>query len=542
MRLLLLTLYSMNGDIHRRVPEAKGGYAMLQASVIENYVDRIYDYALRKTYTREEADELSQEILFTLVRELPRLRDERRFEPWLWSVAGNVAKCFRRSMGKQRAMYFYDVPEEIVYDETAAGEAARNEELYASLRGKIAMLSSVYRNIIILHYYEGLSTKQISERLSIPEGTVTWRLSEARRKLKKECTHMEESALRPIQMRIDIYGSGNYNGREHPFPSEYIKDALSQNILYHCYKEPKGIEELAKLCGVPAYYIEDCIQNLTARDAVTEPVRQKYQTAFLIWTDEYGNYQREHAQDILMPIMERIITALKKIAEDARHIDFYKAGKSEDELFYLYSVLAFSGMEKAHYHRPYPPVSKKYDGNPWEYIGYMETNNDLRRGVSIQSCHSNDLRYSHWVFCFGGLQFGEMMPDKEIQVCDDILNTGKTTDEYWAGEAIRNGYLKRLEDGSFTVMMPAFTKEQKKSLDQIAETHLGPLMDEYCRIVDEYIKGYRKLFPKHLTETSARMCKNSFMNLFVEIIAYAQGRGEIPLPQKDSVCDVLLQN
>ena len=389
----------MNGDIHRPVPEVKGGYAMLQASVIETYVDRIYDYALRKTYTREKADELSQEILFTLVRELPKLRDERRFEPWLWSVAGNVAKSFRRSMGKQRAMYFYDVPEEIVYDEAAAEEAARNEELYASLREKIAMLSSVYRNIIILYYYEGLSTKQISERLSIPEGTVTWRLSEARRKLKKESTHMEESALRPIQMRIDIYGSGNYNGREHPFPSEYIKDALSQNILYHCYKEPRGIEELAKLCGVPAYYIEDCIENLTARDAVTEPVRKKYQTAFLIWTDEY-----------------------------------------------------------------------------------------------------------------------------------------------WAGEAIRNGYLKRLEDGSLTVMTPAFTKEQKKSLDQSAEKHLGPLMDEYCRIVDEYIEGYRKLFPKHLAETSARMCKTSFLNLFVEIITYAQEHGEIPLPQKDSVCDVLLQN
>lgn len=515
---------------------------MLQASVIEAYVDRIYDYALRKTYTREEADELSQEILFTLVRELPRLRDESRFEPWLWGVAVNVARSFRRSMGKQRAMYFYDVPEEIVYDETAAEEAARNEELYASLREKIAMLSSVYRNMIILHYYEGLSTKQISEKLTIPEGTVTWRLSEARRKLKKECTHMEESALKPIQMRIDIYGSGNYNGRERPFPSEYIKDALSQNILYHCYKEPRGIEELAKLCGVPAYYIEDCLENLTARDAVTKPVKQKYQTAFLIWTDEYGEYQREHAQDFLMPIMERMIAALKAIAEEARHIDFYKAGKSEDELFYLYSVLAFSCMEKAHYHRPYPPVSKKYDGNSWEYIGYMETRSDLRRGVGIQTCPGGDVRYSHWVFCFDGFQWREMMSNEEIQVCDDILNAGKTTDEYRAGETIRKGYLKHLEDGSIAVMTPAFTQEQKKHLDQIAEKHMGPLMDEYCRIVDEFVDGYRRLFPKHLSDTATRMCKTSFLNMFVEITAYAQEHGEIPLPPKDSICDMLLRH
>lgn len=516
---------------------------MLHASVIEAYVDRVYEYASRKTYTREEADELSQEILFTLVRELPRLRDESRFEPWLWGVARNVARNFNRHVGKQRAMCFYDVPEEIVYDETDAKEAAQNEELYAMLREKIAMLSAMYRNIIILHYYEGLSTKQISEKLTIPEGTVTWRLSAARKKLKKECENMEESALRPVKLKIDIYGSGNYDGKERPFPSAYINDSLSQNILYHCYKEPKGIEELAKLCGVPAYYIEDRMENLAAHEAVSEPVKQKYQTAFLIWTNEYAIYENKHAKDCLMPIMERMIAALKGIADEARSIDFYKAGKSEDELFYLYGVLAFSCMEKAHYHRPYPPISKKYDGNCWEYVGDMETDNYGRRGIGIQHCYDSDVHYGHWVFCaFGGFQWRAMMRDKEIRVCEDILTTGKTEDEYIAGETIRRGYVKRLTDGSLSVMTPAFTAEQKNSLDRIAEKHMGPLMEEYCRIVDEYIDGYRRLFPKHLSETADRMCKTSFLNMYGEIILYAQENGIIPLPQKDSICDVLIQD
>ena len=134
------------------------------------------------------------------------------------------------------------------------------------------------------------------------------------------------------------------------------------------------------------------------------------------------------------------------------------------------------------------------------------------------------------------------MSTEEIQVCDDILNEGKTTDEYRAGETIRKEYLKRLGDGSLAVMTPAFTQEQKKHLDQIAEKHMGPLMDEYCRIVDEYVDGYRRLFPKHLADTAERMCKTSFLNMFVEIIAYAQGQGEIPLPPKDSICDMLLQH
>ena len=137
---------------------------------IESYIEKVYGYAVNRTYCREEADELAQEILFTVFRELPKLRDESKFEPWLWSVAANVTRSFRRSMGKQRAMYSYDTLESLSFeDEYFKGE--EEEEIYASLREKIAMLSSTYRDIIVLFYYDGLSTKTISEKLKIPDGT-----------------------------------------------------------------------------------------------------------------------------------------------------------------------------------------------------------------------------------------------------------------------------------------------------------------------------------------------------------------------------------
>lgn len=72
----------------------------MEYAIIESYIEKVYGYAVNRTYTREEADELAQEILFTAVRELPRLREESRFEPWLWGIAANVTKSFRRNMGK----------------------------------------------------------------------------------------------------------------------------------------------------------------------------------------------------------------------------------------------------------------------------------------------------------------------------------------------------------------------------------------------------------------------------------------------------------
>lgn len=92
--------------------------------------------------------------------------------------------ALKRSMGKQRAMYCYDALEDVTYEQDFSDDT--DEKLYAALRAKIAMLSSLYRDIIILYYYDGLSTRQIADKLNVPEGTVTWRLSEARKKLKKE--------------------------------------------------------------------------------------------------------------------------------------------------------------------------------------------------------------------------------------------------------------------------------------------------------------------------------------------------------------------
>ena len=512
----------------------------VKQEVIESYVEKVYGYAINHTYSREEADELAQEILFTVVRELPKLRDESKFEPWLWSIANNVTKSFRRNMGKQRAMYSYDTLEKLPFEDEYFNE---EEEIYDSLRTKIAMLSEIYRDIIVLYYYDGLSTKTISEKLKIPEGTVRWRLSEARKKLKKECNDMKETALRPVKMWLDIYGNGNYNGKTIPFPTVYIDDALSQNILYYCYEQANSIEELAKLCGVPAYYIEERIQNLLKREAIIEVSKGKYQTDFVIWSDKYGIYCEESAEKALMPIMEKLLKALDGIAKEAAAIDFYKAEKSEADLFYLYGVMAFSYASWRYNSLPYPAFKKRYDGNEWCYIGNMETGKHHRIGISRQ--HSANLgsggSCNHTSYLVSGIKFRRMMYANYINVCEDILCNGTTEDTYSAADAIKDGYIVKREDGSFFVTAPFFTKEQKAEFDAIADKYFAPLIPEYSEIVNKFISGYKKLFPKNLNDDADRMCHNIFIGMYEVVLKYAQRTGAIKMPSLDCYCDVLIQ-
>lgn len=511
---------------------------------IESYAGQVYGYAVNHTFSRDEADELSQEILFTAVRELPKLKDESRFEPWLWGIAANVAKSFRRHMGKQRAMFSYNIPENLFRDEQESRREKEPEEEYDRLRTKIAMLSEIYRSTIILHYYDGLSTKQISEKLNIPEGTITWRLSEARRKLKKECDSMNETALKPVKLRINIYGNGNYDGETIPFPTAYIDDALSQNILYYCYEKPCGIEELAKLCGVPAYYVEDRMENLIKREAVIEASRGRYQTDFIIWSDKHGIYCEENSERALLPIMDDLLAALKEIAREAEKIDFYKAGKSEDDLFYLYGCMAFSYASKRYNRLPYPAFQKKYDGYDWRYLGSMETGKHQRINLCIWHCSNNGQPkgYSHTSYVgINGMTFREMMYDSYINACVDILQNGSTADSDATALAIRDGYIRKEPDGGLLVTAPAFTKEQEAEFDAIADKYLTPLMPAYSEIMRGFIAGYKKLFPPHLKEDTDRMCQHMFFSFYKVIAEYAQRTERIKMPSQGCACDVLLQ-
>lgn len=513
----------------------------MNLSIIESYVDQVYGYAVNHTYSREEADDLSQEILFTLVRELPRLRDEDRFEPWLWGVASNVTKSFRRSMGKQRAMYSYDCLENLAYEDEHGGE---NEELYASLRAKIAALSAIYRNIIILYYYDGLSISQISEKLNISEGTIMWRLSEARKKIKKECENMEETALRPVKLHLGINGCGNYDGKTIPFPTVYINDALSHNILYYCYEEKHGVEELAKLCGVPAYYIEERLNNLLKREALIEVTKGKYQTNFIILSDKHGAYCEENAEKALMPVMDRLLDALDCIAREAAKIDFYKAGKSADDLYYLYGVMAFCHMHERCCKLPYTSIAEKYDGYKWCYTGRMAACRPIKIILNIHQSSNLGTNGSYSHISYGpisGMTFREMMYDYCINVCEDILCNGSSEDIDSVAKAIQDGYIVKRADGSFFVTTPAFTKAQKNEFNGVAEKYLAPLMPEYSEIVRRFTTDFKKLIPKHLNDDADRMCRNMSKGLYTVVIEYAQRTGRIKMPSQGCFCDVMLQ-
>lgn len=66
-------------------------------------------------------------------------------------------------------------------------------------------------------------------------------------------------------------------------------------------------------------------------------------------------------------------------------------------------------------------------------------------------------------------------------------------------------------------------------------------MPEYSEILNTFISGYKKLFPRHLNDDADRMCHGMFAGMYTVIIAYAQRTETIKMPSRNNYCDVLIR-
>ncbi len=146
----------------------------------------IFSYCMAKTPTREDAEDLSQEILYELIKSAENIRDDKAFYAFMWGIAGNVYKqWYRKKLKNNTCELTEDIPSDDVFTEDD------NNDIYL-LRRELTLLSEKYRKATILYYIDGLSCFEISSALAISESMVKYLLFKSR-KILKEGMSMERN-------------------------------------------------------------------------------------------------------------------------------------------------------------------------------------------------------------------------------------------------------------------------------------------------------------------------------------------------------------
>lgn len=505
---------------------------------IAQMLDKTFAWTVSRTFSREEAEELTQEILFQAVKSIGELRDETKFEPWFWRLADITLKVFKRSKAKLRSYISFDVISNVTYRDNY-DFIAREE--HKQLRSRIAQMSATYRDIIVMYYYDNLSCKAIAQKLGLPEGTVTYRLSMARDKLKKECSQMTETALKPARLNITIKGDFR---NENEYPPLFINDALSQNILWHAYREPKTVEQLSILTGVHAVYIEDRVENLVKHEAVIQPTKTTVQTDFLIFDET--TYGDDIVEEIVSTVSEKLYKAAKSLTEITISSGIQTAGRSFDEIMCFLSILLLGStvpdsmpeyLPGKFHHFP-----RRYDGYRWKYVGFKDgiSGSKVSMGSGRSMNNFEQDKMAHYHFNFAPFTYRKILFDYELDVCQAVLQKVVLDDKQKeiAATLIASGFLAKTESGETICTVPVITKEQHDLFVQNAIDIFADVLPLYSELVKKFVDGYVKIFPKHLKDDALFNGFNIFAAMFKAIVADWIKKGMVSIPDS-AVCDGL---
>ena len=152
-------------------------------SQFEALYEKYANDVLRVSYfylgDRQQAEDVTQDVFVRLLTSNPDL-EEGREKAWLLKVALNRCRDLWRAAWVKRvvlgspAMELTPAPDQME-------DRLERQELLAAIR----RLPADFRDVILLHYYQGYGIAEIAQMLRVPEGTISSRLSRGRKKLEE---------------------------------------------------------------------------------------------------------------------------------------------------------------------------------------------------------------------------------------------------------------------------------------------------------------------------------------------------------------------
>jgi RNA polymerase sigma-70 factor, ECF subfamily len=155
----------------------------------DRYRLQIYRTALAITRDTAAAEDILQECFLRVHHYAERINGDLPLAPWLYRVTVNLSYTW----SKRNKRYWTSI--ETLIDRLispakhAPESSAERSELSDKIQQAIETLPFSQRVVVVLHYLQGLSLKEIADILECPVGTVKSRLFHARAALKEQLGH-----------------------------------------------------------------------------------------------------------------------------------------------------------------------------------------------------------------------------------------------------------------------------------------------------------------------------------------------------------------
>ena len=492
----------------------------LYTKITNDYSSKILNWAIKKTGNRTAGEDLSQEVFLQIFVAISKQNKIEKLENFIWKIAHHVWCNHVRTLVRRST----DKLSETLPDGTDfTQDYANNDELQTALsnmRHKIANLSNLQRNVIILHYLEGLSVRDVASKLKTTESAVTWHLFDARNKVKKELKTMKNEntyVYSPGKMRISPSGDVPHK----PDTDKINDNLIRQNLCLLCRGEGKTIDDLAKLTGISKPYLEYDLDWLTECEFLVLEGK-RYKTSFIIINQQYFKYRNVLYSKNNAKLSDKITSYFWQNESKIREIGFHGSSFPTEYLMWpiITMFLSYTSwnsklllrlkshdnrvihMDGGKYHimagdksdDHQNDISGRYDNSGWEDFWGIWSDS-YENGALIKNPGT-----CYWL---GVYNFAKQEIRPEIVTCEketreflhklycDILesnNSLNADEKEKLAEAVECGLVTK-NDNTYTPNFVIFTKEQ---LAELQEKIYAPLLSEIEPIIYELSKKFEK--------------------------------------------------
>lgn len=168
----------MSDSSQRLCELARQGDTVAASELVTQLHRPIFAYLRRLSGNDEEAADLTQTTFIKFWQSLPSFQQRSTVSTWLHGIAYHVFLDWRRK-GRPSEVQPDQWWETYADDGALPSENAQESELAALLYGWTEQLEEDKRQVVHLHFYQGLSLSETAEVLSIATSTVKYRLREA---------------------------------------------------------------------------------------------------------------------------------------------------------------------------------------------------------------------------------------------------------------------------------------------------------------------------------------------------------------------------
>jgi RNA polymerase sigma-70 factor (ECF subfamily) len=175
-----------------QIARAKAGDREAFGALARKHHKRVYATAFHITGNHGDADDVAQEAFLRAWRGLPGFDGRSELSTWLHRITVNVALNHLRA----KRTHVWSPLDDEQPGEHDPGRDAEAKQVAQAVVTALAALSHTLRVTLILATVEDMPYKEIAQVLACPEGTVAWRVNQARKVLRAKLAALVPGAVR----------------------------------------------------------------------------------------------------------------------------------------------------------------------------------------------------------------------------------------------------------------------------------------------------------------------------------------------------------